>query len=216
MKAGIGSHTLPNKGATDDWITPKYIIDALGPFDLDPCQSVTQPWPCASKGYTVTDDGLSKKWDGFVYVNAPYSNAEPFMNRLAEHRLGFGLLFGRTETDMFSRHIWEEADAVLFIRGRLHFHYPDGSRDQPCPDDRHAWSGRPDSPKTKWCPLCGKAKGNSGGPSVIVAYGDVAVKRLRDRFGSTLSGALVTKWEFRSSEPKGAAYSCHSQRKHSP
>ena len=196
-KGGIGSHTLPNKGATDDWITPKYIIDELGPFDLDPCQSLTQPWPCANKGYTITDDGLSKKWRGVVYVNAPYSNAEPFMQRIAEHGNGFSLLFGRTETEMFSTHIWERASAVLFIRGRLHFHYPDGQNHEPCADDKHMWAGRPDNDKTKWCPLCGMAKGNSGGPSVIVAYGDKAVTRLRDRFGKLLTGSLVTKWEFR-------------------
>jgi hypothetical protein len=35
-------------GGTDDWITPPGIIEALGPFDLDPCASVGQPWPCAT------------------------------------------------------------------------------------------------------------------------------------------------------------------------
>lgn len=29
-RAGIGSHTLPNRGATNDWITPPHIIEALG------------------------------------------------------------------------------------------------------------------------------------------------------------------------------------------
>jgi hypothetical protein len=33
----IGKHERPNKGATDIWLTPLEIIDALGPFDLDPC-----------------------------------------------------------------------------------------------------------------------------------------------------------------------------------
>ena len=165
-KRGIGSHTLPNQGATDDWITPKYIIDELGPFDLDPCQSLTQPWPCANKGYTITDDGLAQKWRGFVYVNSPYSRVQPFMERLAEHKQGLGLLFGRTETKMFSEHIWQEATALFFLAGRLTFYRPDGT----------------------------KAQGNSGGPSVIVAYGDKAVERLRK---CKLPGAFVTQWEFR-------------------
>lgn len=198
-KSGIGSHTLPGHGDTDDWITPKYIIDELGPFDLDPCQSLTQPWPCAKKGYTITDDGLSKTWNGFVYVNSPYSNAEPFMQRLAEHKNGIGLLFGRTETAMFRSHIWQEADAVLFVAGRLHFHYPDPSDPQHCSLHGHVWSGRPESPKKIWCRYCGMAKGNSGGPSCIVAYGNHAVRRLQDRVRNPncrIRGALVTDWKF--------------------
>lgn len=53
-----GEHT------TDDWITPKWIIDRFGPFDLDPCESDTQPWPCARRGYRVCrgEDGLMLPW----------------------------------------------------------------------------------------------------------------------------------------------------------
>lgn len=195
-RTGIGSHTLPNQGATDDWITPKYLIDDLGPFDLDPCQSLTQPWPCANKGYTIHDDGLSKSWaNQFVFVNSPYSRIQPFMARLAEQRYGIGLLFGRTETKMFIDHIWEEATAILFVAGRLHFHYPDPQNPQHCHrGGEHVWTGRPEHPKKLWCCMCGQAKGNSGGPSAFVAYGDRALQRLQQ---SSVPGALVTQWEFR-------------------
>ena len=166
---GIGSHTLPQQGRTDDWITPPHVLKALGEFDLDPCQSLTQPWPCAARGYTIRDDGLRRRWSGCCFVNSPYSRVQPFMERLAEHRNGIGLLFGRTETKMFREHIWEEADAILFLAGRLTFYLPDGTR----------------------------GKGNSGGPSVLVAYGDKAVRKLRK---CLLPGALVTDWEFRTTE----------------
>ncbi len=34
--------------ATDTWLTPKFIIDALGPFDLDPCACPNpRPFDCA-------------------------------------------------------------------------------------------------------------------------------------------------------------------------
>lgn len=46
-----GIHTRPFNGKTNDWITPKWLIDALGPFDLDPCASTRQPWPCAKRSY---------------------------------------------------------------------------------------------------------------------------------------------------------------------
>jgi len=44
--AGIGGHHSTH-AATHDWITPQYVLDALGRFDLDPCASLTQPWPPA-------------------------------------------------------------------------------------------------------------------------------------------------------------------------
>jgi hypothetical protein len=169
---GIGGHTLPNRGRTNDWITPRYVIEALGRFDLDPCQSLTQPWPCARRGYTVVEDGLLQEWYGRCYVNPPYGDeAWPFMERLAKHRNGIGLLFGRTETQMFSKHIWFEADAILFLAGRLTFYRPDGT----------------------------KAKGNSGGPSVLVAYGGANVDALRK---CGLPGALVTGWKVQNMGPK--------------
>lgn len=160
---GIGGHTLPNRGRTNDWITPKYIIDALGPFHLDPCQSLTQPWPCARRGYTIRDNGLTKRWKGRTWVNPPYGReAWAFIEKLAEHRNGIGLLFGRTETAMFQQ-IWEQADGLLFLLGRLTFYKPNGQ----------------------------KAGGNSGGPSVLVAFGEQNVEALRN---CNLPGYITTQW----------------------
>lgn len=56
---GFG-HERAYEGETNDWITPRWILDAFGPnyFDLDPCASATQPWPTARRMYTIDDDGL--------------------------------------------------------------------------------------------------------------------------------------------------------------
>lgn len=51
---------------------------------------------------------------------------------------------------MFFDHVWDRADAVLFLRGRLHFHHVDGTR----------------------------ATANAGAPSVLVAYGQNNVAAL--------------------------------------
>lgn len=165
LSRGIGGHHLPNRGKTNDWITPPHVLKALGRFDLDPCACIPQPWPCARRQYTVVENGLLQKWRGRCYVNPPYGDeAWPFLERLAAHRNGIGLIFGRTETALFNRHVWHEADAILFLAGRLTFHHPSGA----------------------------KAKGNSGGPSALIAYGADNVEALR---GCGLPGALVTKWE---------------------
>lgn len=142
---GIGGHHRGYEGRTDDWITPRAIIEALGPFDLDPCACKPQPWPTANRMLTVDDDGLAATWSGRVWLNPPYGpRASEWIGKLAAHGNGVALIFARTETRMFFESVWQHAAAVLFIEGRLHFHYPSGER----------------------------AKANSGAPSVLIAYGE--------------------------------------------
>ncbi len=164
MKTGIGSHTRPMKGQTDDWLTPPEIIQALGPFDLDPCASPSQPWRTADQQYALPTDGLTQPWHGRVWLNPPYGQAtSAWLHRLAKHGNGIALIFARTETAMFFHHVWPKASGLLFLEGRLHFYTPDGIR----------------------------AKGNSGGPSVLVAYGKDNAERLRM---SSLRGAYCSEW----------------------
>ncbi len=145
--AGVHS----GRAITHDWITPRHIIEALGEFDLDVSQSPTQPWPCARRGIVLPRDGLSEPWDGRVWCSPPYSvHASAWMGKLARHGRGTALIFARTETEMFFDHVWGKASAILFLEGRLHFHYPDGRR----------------------------AAANAGGPSCLIAYGDEDAVRL--------------------------------------
>lgn len=70
QKGGIGSHTKPNQGDTNTWLTPEYIIQALGPFDLDPCAAPSpRPWDTAKFGYELPQDGLALPWDGPLCPN---------------------------------------------------------------------------------------------------------------------------------------------------
>ena len=50
--------------ATDEWYTPKELIDSLGEFDLDPCAPVTPLWSTAKIMYNKNDDGLNRNWGG--------------------------------------------------------------------------------------------------------------------------------------------------------
>jgi hypothetical protein len=116
-------------GKTHDWITPKYIIDAfgIGWFDLDPCASVTQPWSCARKAFTVEQDGLSFPWWGNVWLNPPYGPHTPkWIRSLIDHGEGVALIFSRTEKDLWQKYIFPTADGYLFIDGRVRFCHPDG------------------------------------------------------------------------------------------
>lgn len=149
--AGMGGHQSAAM-LKDEWLTPPGILRALGPFDLDPCAPIVRPWDMAKAHYTVADNGLLQPWHGRVWLNPPYGlEAREWLNRLAGHGNGIALIFARTETDMFFEEVWNRADAVLFVRGRLYFHHVDGTR----------------------------AGANSGAPSVLVAYGHANVDALR-------------------------------------
>lgn len=116
--------------ATDEWYTPKEIIDALGAFDLDPCAPVNPLWETADIMYNKNDNGLSKEWFGRVWLNPPYSRPliERFVKRLAEHGNGIALLFNRCDSKMFQDVIFEKATAMKFLRNRIRFFRPDGTR----------------------------------------------------------------------------------------
>jgi hypothetical protein len=159
----MGSHQCATTG-DDVWLTPRHILEALGPFDLDPCAAPPEAnWPTATTHYRLPDDGLSQPWSGRVWCNPPYSNVWRWLDRLAEHGSGTALIFARTETAGFQTHVWGKADAILFLAGRLTFHHRDGS----------------------------KAAANSGAPSCLVAYGMDDAMRLAL---CGLPGALVTGW----------------------
>jgi hypothetical protein len=150
----MGGHQSAAAGSTI-WLTPPHVIDALGgwqSFDLDPCAAPTpQPWPTARFMNTEEmADGLSIDWFGRVFCNMPYDSVEQWLDKLAEHDNGTALIFARTETDNFFSNVWDRAAGLFFIRGRLHFHYPDGTR----------------------------AKFNGGAPSVLCAYGQEELDRL--------------------------------------
>lgn len=149
-RKGIGGHHRGFKGKTDAWLTPPWILKALGHFDLDPCAAPDpRPWPTAETHWT--GGGLMRPWFGRVFLNPPYSELGPWLERLADHGDGIALVFARTETATFFRWVWPRASAVFFIRGRLHFHRADGER----------------------------AAANSGGPSVLIAYGSACADVLR-------------------------------------
>ncbi len=143
-KRSMGSHQSARM-MNDEWLTPPDIISALDEFDLDPCAPIVRPWEMAKRHFTKEDNGLEKEWKGRVWLNPPYSKeAVKWLRKLADHGDGIALTFARTETSWFFETIWKRATAVLFLEGRIHFHYVDGKR----------------------------AKANAGAPSVLVAYGE--------------------------------------------
>ena len=83
------------------WLTPPHIIDALGPFDLDPCCPPQMPWRTATRMVSLPDDGLAVDWTGKrVWCNPPYRReAMPFLRKMAKSKTGGGIcLYLRART----------------------------------------------------------------------------------------------------------------------
>lgn len=149
--------------ASHVWLTPPDILMALGPFDLDPCAAPSpRPWPTAKRHIELPENGFTAEWEGRVWCNPPFGReTDQWLRRMAKHGNGIALCFARTDTGMFARWVWPYAHGVLFLLGRPRFYYPDGTQ----------------------------AKGNSGGPICLIAYGQNNLDAL---LRSGLKGATVS------------------------
>ena len=118
------------KGERDVRFTPPEIWDrivhVLGHIDLDPCGDPASPVR-ASTIFTESDDGLSQRWFGRVYVNPPYSMAMKFTQKAFEsleagHCSVVMLLLPNSvlHTQAFFEFGFGKAD-VFILRGRIKF-----------------------------------------------------------------------------------------------
>lgn len=118
----------------DEWYTPKWLIDKLGPFDLDPCSPAERPYDTAAVHVTKEQDGLKYDWgQSRVWLNPPYSQPllRAFVEKLAAHGNGIALLVNRTDNLLFQEVIFPKATSVLFLRNRVKFTRPDGTTGNP-------------------------------------------------------------------------------------
>ena len=105
MSAGMSKHTSP-VSVKDEWLTPPWLLEKLGPFDLDPCAPVARPWDTAKRHYTIEDNGLLLPWEGRVWLNPPYDKTiGDFITRLRLHGNGLALIYARTDTELWQREV---------------------------------------------------------------------------------------------------------------
>lgn len=147
---GLKAHQSARNN-TDEWLTPRWILDRLGRFDLDPCAPILRPWPTATMHYTVNDDGLAQQWWGRVWLNPPFSEKAAWLERMAEHGHGIALVAAATETEAFYSHVWGKNNGILFIKTRPHF----------C------------------TPLGDEALNDSGAPICLIAYSQIDLRILK-------------------------------------
>jgi hypothetical protein len=105
------------KSETGSWETPDKLYAALHSefsFTLDPC-----PFGAS--------DGLSRSWrTERVYCNPPYGRGvSNWLAKAGEADVAVFLLPSRTDTKWWHEYAMR-ADEIRFIKGRLHFHQPNG------------------------------------------------------------------------------------------
>jgi DNA N-6-adenine-methyltransferase (Dam) len=160
----LGSHQQ-SIGKSQNHITPKWLLDCLGEFELDPCAADPRPWSCARVNYTERDDGLSRPWHGRIFLNPPFDRfvVGRWIRKLGDHGRGIALLHARVETSWFQP-VWKHASGILFLEKRIKFCRIDGT-EQPF---------------------------NSGAPPVLAAFGEKDLDHLRT---CGIAGTLVTEWQ---------------------
>lgn len=128
----VGAHVGHNSGE-NEWYTQSIHIEAarkvLGCIDLDPASSeIANKTVQATRFYTAKEDGLSKQWNGDVWMNPPYSSdlIGKFCEKLVLH-VGDGsvtsaivLINNATETNWFHT-LASKATAYCFPKGRVRF-----------------------------------------------------------------------------------------------
>jgi hypothetical protein len=144
---------------SNDWITPKWIIDGIGISDLDPCAfkrngdvlTVT-----AWYNYNLQDghDGLKQPWFGSVFCNPPYDDAQTWMKRCRMYHEMTGndvilLLFCRSNTNYMQEELPHATGINLLPRVK----FINGAT--------------------------GTTEHSAQAPSILIAYGERAYQRVR-------------------------------------
>ncbi|PTK81958.1 phage N-6-adenine-methyltransferase [Staphylococcus haemolyticus] len=113
---------------SNEWATPQNLFDELNEefnFTLDPC--ATDENAKCSKYFTIEDDGLSKDWSNeVVFMNPPYGREiKKWIKKAYEESLNGAtvvcLIPARTDTTYWHDFIFDKADDIRFLRGRLKF-----------------------------------------------------------------------------------------------
>ena len=126
------SERQQSKSDKDDWQTPHRVlrsIKATTGVDMDPCAG-----PGTDIGdinITEDQDGLSYPWEGYVYVNPPFSDKGTWLDKAIEEyqKKPVDAIYFLTPDSTDVKSWWhgkiaKHADWTLFYEGRVKFYDP--------------------------------------------------------------------------------------------
>jgi hypothetical protein len=175
LGTGGTNFAICTKANSQEWYTPKYILDALGEFDLDPASPKVRRFDIAKVHLTQDDDGLAQPWTGRVWLNPPYDRKtiRLWMRKMAEHSNGIALVFMRQGTRWFDEEVMPYTTGYLVLTGNL-----------------------------KFIPGSGQEASRSPSASVLVAYDPVGQSENNMALRNcALPGHFIDRWAHRQPRP---------------
>lgn len=145
FKKSASTDTL-HSSLRQDWMTPNWLVDLVhacfGPsgVDLDPCATSSNNVR-AKCFFTEQDDGLVQPWppDATIYINPPYNMLRKpgWVDKIVDvasngQNQMIVLVPARTDTQWYRR-LFDVANHVTLLRGRVRFALPDGTLSNPAP-----------------------------------------------------------------------------------
>lgn len=125
-------------------------------------------------GFDMINPPIESEWFGRVFLHplSDKKNFEQQIEKMAMHRNGIALIFNRSDSNGFHRHILERAHALFFLQGRFYYNDENGV----------------------------KHKENCGGATLFVAYGQYNAAILKRCRLKGVYVPLVRKYQKRNQE----------------
>jgi hypothetical protein len=116
----------------DEWYTPRWIFDALGlEFEMDVCSPINTKYSTvpAKQRFNIKTNGLTQDWSGLIWCNPPYSEPEPWAEKMIKHNNGI-FLTSIPMNALWASKVWSSCGGLRFFQSIV-FVRPDGSEERP-------------------------------------------------------------------------------------
>lgn len=113
----------PDYKPNDEFYTPQWLFDKMGvQFDLDPASPHEGSFVPTSKHYCKCClDGYEQEWQGFIWMNPPFSESKKWVKKFMNHRNGIALL--PASKARWFQEIWAECDGLVLLPYDMKFVY---------------------------------------------------------------------------------------------
>ena len=116
----------------DEWYTPRWIFDALGlEFEMDVCSPINTKYSTvpAKQRFNIKTNGLTQDWSGLIWCNPPYSEPEPWAEKMIKHNNGI-FLTSIPMNALWASKVWSSCGGLRLFQSIV-FVRPDGSEERP-------------------------------------------------------------------------------------